>query len=440
MAALTSNKHPLSLPTEPPPIVGGVWVLSMTLMVPCIAIILCFWVADLRRVVRFNVPRQTRIVYTVIYALYFLLGVAIGFIVQRRRPFERHRPLIVIYWILISATILEGIYFGVLMGKLKGKLISFCDPNNSSTQPHHGPGNNSTMIPVDRPISCRHGESGIIGVLYTIGPAGWLVLHVGWILMTALLCKALRKRYADDTFTTSPPKCFNRFSSYHPKSSQPPVTPGFGNAGQLEEGLAMHHVDTKYTQSESGSERGFVNRPNHYYKEEDLRRPSLGFLHASGQFYNSVKSKLSKRGSFNSHKASEAPEDHSSDEEEEDDDEDVTNGDSDPRHYGSESSPSRNGKQPANSTVGKGWWLRQLEGKRRGEFCPCTDEDGRHLPEPIEGCWCGRPRVTNSLTPSHISPSPSLQHSPIVESNHQHTEAEAGPSSTPGTTKGSQPL
>ncbi|KAF9974056.1 hypothetical protein BGZ73_002676 [Actinomortierella ambigua] len=351
-------------------------------MVPCIAIILCFWVADLRRVIRFNVPHQTRIVYTVIYALYFLLGVAIGFIVQRLLPFKRHRPLIAIYWVLISATVLEGIYFGVLMSKQKGKLITFCDPSLPSIQP---------TPPRERPITCRHQHNSVIGALYIIGPAGWLVLHVGWILMAALLCKALRLLYVDSPGLDNLSKYCRQRSSHLPASLEP-VAVHLHDPVTEPATQPIHDVRTDYP---TRDEEEFV-RATHY-DDQHLRRPSLGFRHASEQFYLSVKSKLSMhRSSDPSHsppKVDEVTHEPSSDDEEEEVEQDATGGSSF-SHRGSQSSVSA-GKQPA-SMNGKGWWIRQLEAKRRGEFCPCTDEDGRHLPEPIEGCWCGRPRVTNT--------------------------------------------
>ncbi|KAF9157423.1 hypothetical protein DFQ26_008736 [Actinomortierella ambigua] len=385
------------------PVSNGVWVLSLTLMVPCIAIIFCFWVADLRRVIRFNVPYQTRIVYTVIYSLYFLLGVAIGFIVQRRLPFERYRPLISIYWILISATILEGIYFGVLMSKQKAKLITFCDPTLPSIQPLPPPntGSNSTVpLAGEKPITCRHEQNSIIGALYIIGPAGWLVLHVGWILMTALLCKALRVLYASSPalYMASLPKHHRQHTNQRISNPEHvasrPFDPTMGPTQHLH---ASHVIDPV-------REGELIHTP--HYDDQHLRRPSPGFRHALEQSYLSMKSKLSKRRSVDppnsQFEATEAAYEPSSDDEDDDEDPGTYHGvhvmgGSGVSHQGSQSSNGslpNAGKLPA-VLDGKGWWIRQLEAKRRGEFCPCTDEDGRHLPEPIEGCWCGRPRVVH---------------------------------------------
>ncbi|KAG0251107.1 hypothetical protein BG011_007832 [Mortierella polycephala] len=102
-------------------------------------------------------------------------------------------------------TIIEGIYFGIMVSKLKSKLVSYC-----SNDPIPGPAlplMNGRILGLYPAIETKGttnitrdcGKSHtLVGALYILIPGGWIVLHSAWVLTVVLYSKALRRQMPAD--------------------------------------------------------------------------------------------------------------------------------------------------------------------------------------------------------------------------------------------------
>ncbi|KAF9105588.1 hypothetical protein BGX27_009562 [Mortierella sp. AM989] len=164
--------------------------------IPGITLVICFNVASLQKVLRFNSSAKVNIFFSVVYSLYALFGIIAGIALRYLAINQRLRSLIILYWILIASTVIEGTYFGIVMSEKKSKLVSYCKDDTASR-----PGatvvpatpSNSTIDSLLPAMAC-HKAHTLIGVFYILGPCGWIALHIGWILVVVLYSKALRKQ------------------------------------------------------------------------------------------------------------------------------------------------------------------------------------------------------------------------------------------------------
>ncbi|KAI1318677.1 hypothetical protein EDD11_005970 [Mortierella claussenii] len=193
------------------PVSSGIWVLSILLIIPSVALVLCFNVVNIRNIIQFNSPVQVKDFYTAIYTFYTLVGLGVGLLALRRIHLARRlQALIFLYWLLITVTIIEGVYFGIMMSKQKSKLVSYCEdgtipsptPSSSIAAGSHNSTTptyevTTTAKDVHLAVVCRKTKA-LIGVFYILGPGGWIVLHSAWILIVVLYSKALRRQQPVD--------------------------------------------------------------------------------------------------------------------------------------------------------------------------------------------------------------------------------------------------
>jgi hypothetical protein len=418
---------------------------------------------NLQGVIKFNTPIQTKIFYSVIYSLYALIGLAIGLGLNRVGNANRRlRVLITLYWILIVTTVVEGIYFGVMIAKNKVKFITNCVDGPlaavggapATVSPVIiGAGNNGTATAAGegggksgRGVNC-HKTGAVIGAIYVAGPGGWIVLHIAWILMVVLYAKALRRHYATDEEQGS-------------VKMAPLAAAGAGHG--LHQSLAKQHY---YQLEDSGKKgaaaasvepvSGFHSHQNHPFQLDNTsRRSSSGGLGAmfrnmrpwSSTSNNSSavqeslsnnnngvsngkdkdireamhvideddmveeeeergRSRTSRRQGRNSstsitititNNLGATPDHgHDSDNSSDDDENDKSHNNRLTR-LGTSSTDNSISSRTDIPADGKGWWIRQIEGKRRGEICPCTlDPRESHNFGP---CWCGKERRISSQT------------------------------------------
>ncbi|KAF9566661.1 hypothetical protein EC968_003609 [Mortierella alpina] len=390
------------------PLSSGAWVIPLFLAVPSLILVLAMNFATVKGVFRINTPVQLRIAYSVIYSLYALLGVAVGVAFHRLVPNRRFKVLIVLYWILIILIITEGVYFGIMMSKLKSKFVSYCE--EVSAFPGAGRGSPATASPAmptpvgggneigvkghngsPRPQTCNKPHA-IVGVFYIVGPGGWVILHCAWIMIIALYSKALRREYPADEECGSL-EAASRVYAYQP----PPKTLGFfgrfsGGQTKQQNGASekaasdMEMLSGAYRHQHHPFQNALPSSPS-----PQPQRPSSGV----GAVFRSMKSRsasnspeLDRRQSGPSEANGQSATDDTSDDDSDAEDLQHSHHTRAARGSGSEGSMSSRGDIPAD---GKGWWIRQIEGKRRGEICPCTlasplntEEDG--------SCWCGKQR------------------------------------------------
>ncbi|KAF9991295.1 hypothetical protein BGZ75_000048 [Mortierella antarctica] len=363
--------------------------------------------ATFEGVFRINTPVQLKVVYSVIYSLYALLGVIAGVAFHRLVPNRRFKVLIVLYWILIILIITEGVYFGIMMSKLKSKFVSYCE--EGSAYPGTGGGSPATASPAmptsvgsgnetgvkghrGRPQTCNK-PNAIVGAFYIVGPGGWVILHCAWIMIIALYSKALRREHPADEERGSL-KAAGRVYAYQPP---PKTTPGFFgrfSGGQTREPSGsgekaasdMELLSGAYQLQQHPFQNAMPSSP-----APQVQQPSSGM----GAMFRSMKSRSASNSPELDRRQSGPSGENAQNTVHDTSDDDSDEEDLQPNHRiraargsGSEGSMSSRGDIPAD---GKGWWIRQIEGKRRGEICPCTlgspltaEEDG--------SCWCGKQR------------------------------------------------
>ncbi|KAG0037082.1 hypothetical protein BGZ82_003193 [Podila clonocystis] len=400
---------------------------TLSSSIPSLALVLCFNIADLQSSIRINSPTAVKIVYTIIYAFYACLGLFVALYLARVPEFRRFKALIFLYWILITCTIVEGIYFGIMLSKLKSKLVSYCDdhtaPANRGGLPGTGTESGKVIMPSTvKPITCRRNQGLFVSVFYVLGPGGWLILHISWILVVVLYSKALRRRYpsAGDQDTTKVlPYHNNHLSQYQDSASkQGFVRPSSPMSGAWN---TIHRTFSSQSQLSSGkdnkaTEMGVISGVHQYqthpfqeaaYQQggdkATLQRPPAG-ARTSSVLRNPFK--MSSTDASVQRRTSDLQHIDSDDESENSDDEEVeevlARGRQPSRKHGSTSTVSTGaagGEIPAD---GKGWWLRQIEGKRRGEFCPCMNASELRVSE-NEACWCGKERRESHARLSVVS-------------------------------------
>ncbi|KAF8940138.1 hypothetical protein BGZ58_007615 [Dissophora ornata] len=408
------------------PVTSGVWVLSLTLIIPSLALALCFNVADLQGFIQFNSPAQVKVFYTVVYALYTLLGLAAAAVLPRMAIDRRLKTLIFFYWILITATVIEGVYFGIMMSKQKLKLVSYCGNGDSGTStvpaisiPSTGNGTSpgigaSASVKDPHPIIC-HKTHALVGVFYILGPGGWIILHSVWILIVALYSKALRRLHPADEELATVMMARRSIQDHVVKKTEfpRPVTAVFSSNRKYREAdikgkstddiemksgihLHQHHPfqhDIPFNEANhqrSSSGLGTMLRSiKPWPSSEQVRRQSGSLQHIDEDDDRSIKSDESEHGH-----------------------------DADNSEDGSASGRASDGPMSSRTDIpadGKGWWIRQIEGKRRGEICPCTMD--QHESQEHGSCWCGKQRrtsqnkVLNSEASSEAGPSGTNQRS-----------------------------
>ncbi|KAG0096289.1 hypothetical protein BGZ93_004755 [Podila epicladia] len=365
--------------------------------------------------IRINSPAAVKIVYTIIYTFYACIGLFVALYLARVPEFRRFKALIYLYWILITCTIVEGIYFGIMLSKLKSKLVSYCDdrtaPANRGSLPGTGADSGKVIMPIAAsPITCHRNQALFVSVFYVLGPGGWLILHISWILVVVLYSKALRRRYpsAGDEDTTKVLPYHNSHSSQYqdPASKQGVVRPSSPMSGAWN---TIHRTFSSQSQLNSGkdnraTEMGVISGVHPYqthpfqeatYQQgkdmATLQRP-LASARTSSVLRNPFKrgsSDASAQGQTNDlHHIDSDNESENSDDEE--DEEVLARGRQQNRKDGSTSTVAT-GVASEIPADGKGWWLRQMEGKKRGEFCPCMNTSELRVPD-NETCWCGKER------------------------------------------------
>ena len=350
-----------------------------------------------------------KFVYTAIYALYALLGLAVVMVLHKVKPHQRFKSLIALYWILIVMTILEGIYFGTVMSKQKSKFVSYCDNNLSPLIPVT---NNGTVSTVEvnkgfrkppHPVVCQNNHA-LVGVFYILGPGGWIMLHIGWILFVVLYSKALRKMYPmesdeEERFAARPPprvilafppaSVQQKQAHFHarPKSSFPLSGPKAFHGGVGDSNAKDKDLDLMFSSTLTNASRRFSAGLSNTAPFWHVNKSS-----ASHNPSNRMHSMISIDGNdaLKDGEGSEVDEDSSDEDEDRDQDRfSDLSAPQHPRRDGGAHSP--DGFMSSRTDIpadGKGWWIRQIEGKRRGEICPCT------LGNPT-ACWCGKERRTS---------------------------------------------
>ncbi|KAF9207868.1 hypothetical protein BGZ49_010352 [Haplosporangium sp. Z 27] len=391
--ASKSTTEPSTPPTQSTPVYccclpvsTGVWIISLVLTIPGIALVICFNVANFQGLIKFNSPAKIKIFYTVIYSLYALLGVIIGVTFRKLTVNQRLKSLIILYWVLIVTTIIEGIYFGIIIAEQKSKLIGFCDDGGGSTE------DSSSIIPtttttnstssdsldsvirmtqaeIDRRYEICHGMRALIGVFYVLGPGGWIILHIAWILIVVLYSKVLR-----DQSSLDEEMAVVRLNSRSIPSMRVLIL------DNPKKSISSNHKDR------STQQRGLIDESqdpgNHRYSLPDrpMSRTELDQSRAENNPLRSIDS--DDISSIDQHR-------YLSDSDDDKDEDHLDQGRSKSRSssvFLDESMSSR-ADIPLD---GKGWWIRQIEGKRRGEICPCALPSKRS--HEIEPCWCGKER------------------------------------------------
>ncbi|GJJ76887.1 hypothetical protein EMPS_09246 [Entomortierella parvispora] len=387
------------------PVVSGVWILAFFLAIPSIALVLCFNIANLQAYIQFNAPAPVKVVFTVIYALYALLGLTVVMVLHKIAPHRRFKSLIALYWILIAMTFLEGIYVGIIISEQKSKFVSYC---NNNLPPPPLTANNGTISAVEvskeakkppHPVICHNGQA-LVGVFYILGPGGWIMLHIGWILFVVLYSKALRKMYPaenddEERFAPRPqsriilafPPASDQQQQTRPRSVFPLVGSKAFHGGPKDNHDKDKDLDLMFNTTRrfsSGlSHTGPFRQPN---KGSPSHNPSI-HMHPMSSIDGNDALRGANFSSRHEVEGSDADEDLS--DEDDDADQDRLSDLSAPqRHRREGGAHSPEGSMSSRTDIpadGKGWWIRQIEGKRRGEICPCTL--GNSAP-----CWCGKER------------------------------------------------
>ncbi|KAG0305528.1 hypothetical protein BGZ98_004008 [Dissophora globulifera] len=391
------------------PLSSGIWVLALFLFLPSVALVLCFNVANLQSFIQINSPAQVKIFYSVVYVFYAILGVAAAIGLPRLPVNRRIMAMIPLYWILITTTIIEGIYFGVIMSKQKSKILSYCDePTGASigaaTIPAVSTNINGTLAgagtkAAPHGVAC-HQTHAMIGVFYILGPGGWIVLHITWILIVVLYSKALRKQQLVNDEVGEIHMTVQPLLGQHGFSNG-----ALFNSSRLQQGATIHDENKDKSVHDIGSVPGMhlhQSHPFHTASPMSLnpRRisPGLGTMFRGMTPWSATEQDRRKS-------ESPQPTNEDNDDDDDDDDEDqdanigesgyISNG-SGGAHDGSSIPRGSIGRMSGRTDVpadGKGWWIRQIEGKRRGEICPCMMESTQPLEQ--DACWCGKQRRTS---------------------------------------------
>lgn len=314
-----------------------------------------------------------------------------------------------------------------------------------------GAGNNGTVIATGegggksgRGVNC-HKTGAMIGAIYIAGPGGWVILHISWILMVVLYAKALRRHYAAD-----------EEQGYVKMAPLAAASAGHGLNRSLPKQHQYQLEDRNNKGAVSAGIEpvsGFHVHQNHPFQLDNASRRSscggLGVMFRNIRPWSSPsknsstvqespsnnKSGVSKSKDKNISKAMHVIDEDDMAEEEEERDRSRTsrrqgrnsntsitititnNHDATPDHghdSDSSSDDDENDKHHRNRLTrlgtsntdnslssrtdipadGKGWWIRQIEGKRRGEICPCTLEPRES--RDFGPCWCGKERCISS--------------------------------------------
>ncbi|KAF9909977.1 hypothetical protein EC991_007596 [Linnemannia zychae] len=428
-----------------------------TQSIPSVALVLGLNITNLQGTIKFNTPLHAKIFYSVVYSLYAAIGLAIGLGLNRIISANRRlRILIMFYWILIVATVIEGIYFGVMIAMNKAKFITNCGSDKpllaapggnpvTALVPPVGSPNNGTVAAgggtrAGRAVNC-HKTGAMIGAIYIAGPGGWIILHISWILLVALYAKALRRHHAADeehgTVKMAPlarhghghghdsARSFNKsglprsitkdqFEENNSKKEFPNIEPVSGfhshqnhpfqldnssrrsSSGRL--GSMFRNMrpwspssDSSTVQNPFNNTSSINNKGMHVIDEDDNNpEEDRGRTRTRRQQGRNSNTSITITITNNDKASGGRDIDGSSDE---DDDENI-NSNNRLTRLGTSSTDGSLSSRTDIPADGKGWWIRQIEGKRRGEICPCTldPRDSRDLGP----CWCGKERRVSS--------------------------------------------
>lgn len=343
-----------------------------------------------------------------------------------------------------------------MLSKLKSKLVSYCDDHTPvSTGGMSGSGTEHSKVVMPgavKPITCSRNQGLFVSVFYVLGPGGWLILHISWILVVVLYSKALRRRYPEDEATKVLPYHNNDAPLYQdPAPKQGYIRP---NSPPMGAWNSIHRTFSSHSQIHAGkgkdTEMGVMGvhpYQTHPFQDAPYQQGGdKGTLRSSGARASSALRNPFKLGSTDlatqqrrasdlKHIDSDSESCENSDDDGSDDDDDqdaLARGRQQSRKHGSTSTVSTGmgGEIPAD---GKGWWLRQIEGKKRGEFCPCMNASELRVAE-NEACWCGKERRESHARLSVASGSASGSGSgsrPSPSFSAARAISPAGPSSRP---------
>ncbi|KAF9136830.1 hypothetical protein BGX30_010829 [Mortierella sp. GBA39] len=442
------------------PVASGVWILALCLVIPSVALVLGLNITNLGGVIKLNTPVQAKVFYSVIYSLYALIGLAIGLGLNRFANANRRlQVLIVLYWILIATTIVEGIYFGVIIAKNKAKFTTNCVDAPVAAGGSDSPGTLSPVVAGGE----RGGKSGrgmdchmtgvMVGVIYTAGPGGWIILHIAWILMVVLYAKALRRHYAADeergSVKMAPLAAAAAAAGGHGHDLDRPFSksglhrslakqqqyqledPNKNGTGNIEPASGFHSHQTHPFQLDNSSHRSSSgglgamfrnmrpwsssssnnsstfqefpssnnigvgkNKAMHVIDEGDAHTEE-GERGRSRTPYRQGRNSNNSITITNNHGTT--PDSHNdSDDSSDDEDSEVNNSDNRLARLGTSSTDNSLSSKTDIPADGKGWWIRQIEGKRRGEICPCTLDPREFDARELGPCWCGKERRISS--------------------------------------------
>ncbi|KAG9065421.1 hypothetical protein KI688_002746 [Linnemannia hyalina] len=453
------------------PVASGVWILALCLVVPSVALVLGLNIANLGGVIRINTPVQAKVFYSVIYSLYALIGLGIGLGLNRFANANRRlQVLIALYWILIATTIVEGIYFGVIIARNKAKFTTNCVDGPAVAKGSDRP---ATLSPVviglgtNGTVAVAGGEQGgksgrgmdchmtgvMVGVIYTAGPGGWIIVHIAWILMVVLYAKALRRHYAADeehgSVKMAPlaaaaaggghghdlDRPFSKSGLHRSLAKQQQYQledPNKNGTGNIEPASGFHSHQTHPFQLDNSSHRSssgglgamFRNMrswssssPNNsstfqeFPSSNNISAGKNKAMHVIGEGDAHTeegergRSRTPHRQGRNSNTSititiinhDTTPDSHhDSDDSSDDDDSEVNNSYNRLTRLGTSSTDNSLSSKTDIPADGKGWWIRQIEGKRRGEICPCTLDPREFDARELGPCWCGKERRISS--------------------------------------------
>ncbi|KAF9399293.1 hypothetical protein BGX21_006498 [Mortierella sp. AD011] len=299
---------------------------------------------------------------------------------------QRLRSLIILYWVLIVSTTLEGVYFGIMVSNQKSKLV-YCDYTGTVTGATTAPAaakysdSGSGSVPQSEVIC--HKMHTLLGAFYIVGPGAWVILHIGWILVVVLYSKALRMQNPVDE-----EMAVVRLHSQSTPNTRGPFleSPRKSNGVDLND-KSMQNIDIMSGNCLQQQQQHLFHKPG--YPGLKLSSSSHVAISRTLKSPKDIDQGQSKSNSLQYIDADDIQSDHQNDLSDNDGEEVESS-------LGPEQAQSIGALDETKSSTtdvpldGKGWWIRQIEGKRRGEMCPCTlNWKGSNE---AESCWCGKER------------------------------------------------
>ncbi|KAG0021571.1 hypothetical protein BGZ80_002146 [Entomortierella chlamydospora] len=222
----------------------------------------------------------------------------------------------------------------------------------------------------------------LLGAFYIVGPGAWIILHIGWILVVVLYSKALRMQNPVD----------EEMAVVRLHSQSTPNTRGsLLESPRKSNGVDLNDKSMQNIGIMSGSRLHQQQHLSHKPGDPGLKFSSSSHIAISRtpKSPKDIDQGQSKSNSLQYIDADDIQSDHQNDLSD-NDGEAVESG------LGPEQAQSIGALDETKSSTadipldGKGWWIRQIEGRRRGEICPCTlNWKGSNE---TESCWCGKER------------------------------------------------